>query len=206
VEDHIENQQQVLQILKDNLTMAHNRMKQQADQHRSERSFEVGDWVFLRLQPYKQMSLKQAKKDNKLSSKYYGPYKVLQKIGTMAYKLELPASSRAHPVFHVSCLKKVIGDKIPVQNIFPELDEEGKIILEPEAITNTRNHQLRNRSIQSISLNGGNYRLKIPLWKMSLLYRSIQSYSSVADNTCLKGRGMLSPNIGSLPLNWGILY
>jgi hypothetical protein len=49
VEDHIENQQQVLQILKDNLTMAHNRMKQQADQHRSERSFEVGDWVFLRL-------------------------------------------------------------------------------------------------------------------------------------------------------------
>jgi hypothetical protein len=138
VEDHIENQQQVLQILKDNLTMAHNRMKQQADQHRSERSFEVGDWVFLRLQPYKQMSLKQAKKDNKLSPKYYGPYKVLQKIGTMAYKLELPTSSRVHPVFHVSCLKKVIGDKIPVQTIFPKLDEEGKIILEPEAITDTR--------------------------------------------------------------------
>ena len=52
VEDHIENQQQVLQILKDNLTMAQNRMK-----HHSERSFEVGDWVFLILQPYKQMSL-----------------------------------------------------------------------------------------------------------------------------------------------------
>jgi hypothetical protein len=147
MEDHIENQQQVLQILKDNLTMAQNRMKQQADQHRSERSFEVGDWVFLRLQPYKQMSLKQAKKDNKLSPKYYGPYKVLQKIGTMAYKLELPASSRVHPVFHVSCLKKVIGDKIPVQTILPELDEEGKMILEPEAITDTRIRQLRNRSI-----------------------------------------------------------
>jgi hypothetical protein len=101
VEDHIENQQEVLQILKDNLTMAHNRMKQQEDQHRSERSFEVGDWVFLRLQPYKQMSLKKDKKDNKLSPKYYGPYKVLQNIGTMAYKLELPAPSRVHPVFHV---------------------------------------------------------------------------------------------------------
>jgi hypothetical protein len=147
LEDHIENQQQVLQILKDNLTMAQNRMKQQADQHRSEISFEVGDWVFLRLQAYKQMSLKQAKKDNKLSPKYYGPYKVLQKIGTIAYKLELPASSQVHPVFHVSFLKKVIGNKILVQTILKELDEEGKIILETEAITDTRIHQLRNRSI-----------------------------------------------------------
>ena len=62
-------------------------MKQQAYQHRSERSFEVGDWVFLILQPYKQMFLKQANKDKKLLPKYYGPYKVLQKIGTMKYKL-----------------------------------------------------------------------------------------------------------------------
>ena len=62
-------------------------------------------------------------------------------------KLELPASSRVHPVFHVSFLKKVIGDKIPVQTILKELDEEGKIILEPKSITDTRIHQLRNRSI-----------------------------------------------------------
>jgi hypothetical protein len=126
VEDHIKHQKQVLQILKDNLTMAQNLMKQQADQHRSERIFEVGDWVFLRLQPYKQMSLKQAKKDNKLSPKYYGPYKVLQKIGTMAYKLEFPASSRVHLVFHVSCLKKVIGDKIPVHLYFKNLTRKEK--------------------------------------------------------------------------------
>ena len=86
-------------------------MKQQADQHRSERNFDVRDWVFLQLQPYKQMSLKQAKKDNKLLPKYYGPYKVLQNIGAMAYKLELPASSRVQPIFHVSCLKKVIVEK-----------------------------------------------------------------------------------------------
>ena len=90
------------------------------------------------------MYLKQANKDNKLSPKYYGPYKVLQQIGTMAYKLELPASSRVPPVFHVSCLKKVISDKHLVQTIFPELDEEGKIILEPEAVTKTRTRQLRN--------------------------------------------------------------
>jgi hypothetical protein len=61
--------------------------------------------------------------------------------------LELPASSRVHPIFHVSFLKKVKGDKILVQTIFPELDEEGTIILDPEAITDTRIHQQRNRSI-----------------------------------------------------------
>ena len=93
MEDHIEHQQQVLQLLKDNLTLVQNQMKQQADQHHNKRSFDVGDWVFLRLQPYQQMSLKQAKKDNKLSPKYYGLYKVLQNISTMAYKLELLASS-----------------------------------------------------------------------------------------------------------------
>ena len=72
VEDHMKHQQEVLQLLKDNLNLAQNRMKQQANQHRSEQSFNVGDWVFLRLQRYKQMFLKNTKKDNKLSPKYYG--------------------------------------------------------------------------------------------------------------------------------------
>ena len=69
VEDHMEHQQQVLQLLKDILNLAQNWMKQQADQHHSEQSFNVGDWVFLRLQPYKQMSLKNTNKNNKLSPK-----------------------------------------------------------------------------------------------------------------------------------------
>ena len=62
VQDHLLHQQQVLSVLKENLAMAQNRMKQEADQHCSERNFEVGDWVFLRLQPYKQISMKQQKR------------------------------------------------------------------------------------------------------------------------------------------------
>ena len=165
VEDHIEHQQQVLQLLKDNLTLAQNRMKQQVDQHRSERSFYVGDWVFLRLQPYKQMSLKQAKKNNKLSPKYYGPYKVLQKIGTMAYKLEFPVASQVHPVFHVSGLNKVIGDKLLVQTILRELDEEGKIILEPEAVKETGTRQLQNRSISKYLIKWKNLPIEDSSWE-----------------------------------------
>eukprot|EP00253_Pinus_taeda_P033714 PITA_33714 len=189
VEHHIEHQEQVLQLLKDHLVLAQNRMKQQADQHRSERSFDVGDWVFLRIQPYKKMSLKQAKKDNKLSPKYYGPYKVLQKIGTMAYKLELPATSRLHPVFHVSCLKKVIGDKLPVQTIFPELDEEGKIILEPEEVTETRTRQLRNRSISEYLIKWKNLSTEDSTWEDGNFIHKHPELLKVEDNTFFKGEG-----------------
>ena len=111
------------------------------------------------------MSLKQAKKDNKLSPKYYGPYKVLQNIGTMAYKLELPASSRVHPVFHVSCLKKVIGENLPVQTVLPELDGEGKIILEPEAVMEKRTRQLRNRSISEYLIKWKNLPTEDSTWE-----------------------------------------
>jgi len=48
----------------------------------------------------------------------------------MTYKLELPASSQVHLVFHISCLNKVIGDKIPIQIVLPELGEGGKFIFE----------------------------------------------------------------------------
>ena len=73
MEYHIEHQQQFLQLVKVNLILAHNQMKQQKNQYRSERIFYVGDCVFLRLQPYKQISLNKSKKDNKLSPKYYDP-------------------------------------------------------------------------------------------------------------------------------------
>ena len=118
-----------------------------------------------RLQPYEQISLKQAKKDNKLSPKFYGPYKVLQEIGTVAYKLDLPASSRVHLVFHVSCLNKVIGENILVQIILPELDEEGKIIFELEVVTKTRTRQLRKRSISEYLIKWKNLPAEDSTWE-----------------------------------------
>ena len=129
--------------------MARNRMKQQADQHRFEHTFQVSDMVFLRLRPYKQSSLK-FKGRRKMAPKFYGPYKVLQKIGSVAYKLELPPSSRIHLVFHVSCLKKVIGTNFRAQTSLPKLDNEGSIILEPEAILNKCTRQLHSRSITEV--------------------------------------------------------
>ena len=64
----------------------------------------------------------------------------------MGYELELPPS-RVHPVFHVSCLKKVIIFKIITQTDLPKVDNEGSIILELEAILNRPTRLLHSRSI-----------------------------------------------------------
>ena len=79
VEDLLEHRQQVVGLLEHNLVAAQARMKQQADKHRSKREFEVGDWVFLRLQPFRQKSM--CKKLGKLSPKFYRPYKGDPKSG-----------------------------------------------------------------------------------------------------------------------------
>jgi hypothetical protein len=113
--------------------MAQNCMKQQADQGRSARQFAKGDQVFLRLQPYKKTSLK-AEHCQKLAPKFYGPYTVLKCVGQVVYQLALPNHSKLHPVFHVSCLKKVIGTRCQIQTNLPELVEEGSIWLQPEAV------------------------------------------------------------------------
>ena len=120
--------------------MARNRMKHQANRHRSESTFQVGDMVFLILQPYKQSFLK-LKGRHKLAPKFYGTYKVRKKLGFIAYKLELPPS-HGHQVFHVSCLKKVIGTNIRAQTVLLELDNEGSIIFNPETILNKSTLQL----------------------------------------------------------------
>ena len=118
---------------------------------------------------------------------------MLQNIGTMAYKLKLPASSRVHLVFHVSCLKKVIGDKIPVQTIFPELDEEGKIILESKSIIDTRICQLRNRSISEYLIKLRKLPAEDSTWEDESFIHKHPELLKHCENTCLKGRGMLSP-------------
>jgi len=124
-----------LATLKDNLAMAQNSMKQHVDQHHSEIAFEEGDQDFLCLQPYKQTSLNY-KGHKKLAPKFYGPYQVLHRIGLLAYKLALPPYSKIHRLFHVSCLKKVMGQHCRFQTTLHELDEEGTICLQPEVVLN----------------------------------------------------------------------
>lgn len=118
-------------------------MKLQADKNRSERSFTVGEFVYLKLQPYVQASLA-PRSHNKLCFKYFGPYKILEKIGSVAYKLELPAGSLVHPVFHISLLKAAV--KSPNQ-VSPQLPEIADALQVPEQILQRR---LQSRGSDSV--------------------------------------------------------
>lgn len=80
-------------------------MIEQANKHISDRQFQEGDWVDLKIQPYRQIILS-GSHFTKLSAMYYGPYQVLQKVGQATYKFSLPLQLLLHPTFHVSQLKR----------------------------------------------------------------------------------------------------
>jgi len=115
--DWLREREVMQNLVRQHLIRAQDRMKRQADKGRSERVFQVGDRVYLKLQPYVQSSLA-PRANQKLSFKFFGPYSVVERIGSVAYRLDLPPSALVHPVFHVSPLKQVIGNQ-PVSSSLP---------------------------------------------------------------------------------------
>lgn len=79
-------------------------MKKAADKHRREAKFQVGNKVFLKLQPYCLCSLV-SRPNEKLSPQFYGPYELLERIGQVAYRLLLHTTAKIHLVSHMSLLK-----------------------------------------------------------------------------------------------------
>ncbi|GJV24670.1 RNA-directed DNA polymerase, eukaryota [Tanacetum coccineum] len=127
----------MIQLLQFHLERAQNRMKTIADAKRTDREFEVGQWVYVKLQPHRQVTVRLGKYNN-LNPKYYGPFQILKRVGQVAYQLELPITSHIHPVFHVSQLKMYKGPIPNVTAILPQCNEEGDILSVPLEVLDRR--------------------------------------------------------------------
>jgi hypothetical protein len=95
-----------------------------ADMHMIECIFEVVDLIFLRLRPYRQSSLKKSGVE-KLKPRFYGPYRMIHWVGEVSCELEFLEGRKIHNVFHISFLKKVVGQFINTSEELPPLDEDG---------------------------------------------------------------------------------
>lgn len=141
-----QQREELMLRLKDNLLRAQNRIKKFADRLRSERSFQEGDMVYLKMQPYRQNAFG-LRGSLKLCAKFYGPFRILKRIGKVAYHLQLPEEAGIHPVFHVSQLKKHVGNLVvPLPNL-PLVDEDGNIKTEPVAVLARRVVPRRNEPV-----------------------------------------------------------
>lgn len=137
VDQQLNARDKLLRELRSNLHIAQNRMKQFADAKRRPEEFVEGDWVYLKLQPYRQHSIFK-RVNQKLTSRFFGPFKILKRIGPVAYKLELPAGAKIHPVFHVSLLRRRVGDTEVVHPTLPPYDDDGLPMLFLVAILQVR--------------------------------------------------------------------
>ncbi|GJU76863.1 putative reverse transcriptase domain-containing protein [Tanacetum coccineum] len=146
-----ETTEKIIQI-KHRLQASRDRQKCYADKRRKPLEFQVGDRVMLKVSPWK--GVIRFGKRGKLNPRYIGPFKILAKVGTVAYRLELPEKlSRVHSTFHVSNLKKCLSDEplaIPLDEI--HIDEKLHFIEEPVEIMDREVKRLKQSRIPIVKV------------------------------------------------------
>ena len=105
------------------------------------------------------------KGNRKLSPRFFGTYKVIQRVGQVAYKLELPVESKIHPVFHVSCLKKKIGKSITPFTELPTTREDGQLQLEPTSVLDRRVVLRNNHPVTQWLVRWSNSFMEDAMWE-----------------------------------------
>ncbi|GJY09613.1 putative reverse transcriptase domain-containing protein [Tanacetum coccineum] len=146
-----ETTEKIVQI-KNRLLTARSRQKRYADVRRKPMEFQVGDMVMLKVSPWK--GVISFGKHGKLSPRYIGPFKIIERIGPVAYKLELPDKlCGIHNTFHVSNLKKCLADEnlvIPLEEI--QLDDKLHFIEEPVEIVDREVKQIKQSRIPIVKV------------------------------------------------------
>ncbi|WVZ84812.1 LOW QUALITY PROTEIN: hypothetical protein U9M48_031799 [Paspalum notatum var. saurae] len=161
----IEDAEQQLRVVQENLKIAQSRQKSYADNRRRELNFKVDDFVYLKVSPMR--GVRRFNMKGKLAPRYIGPFKVLEKMGEVAYHLELPLSlSGVHDVFHVSQLKKCLRvreeqaplEDLNVQEDLTYTEHLVKILETSERIT-------RNKRIKMCRVQWSHHTEKEATWE-----------------------------------------
>ena len=132
-----------VKVIRDRLKIAQDRHKSYADNQMRDLEFQVGDQVFLRFG-----------KKGKLSSRYMGPYEIVEIIGEVSYRLRLPLElARIHDVFHVSMLRKYMEDLSHVLRDQPvELKKDLTYEERPVQIVDRKDQVLQNKVIPLVKV------------------------------------------------------
>ncbi|GJW57721.1 hypothetical protein Tco_0104452 [Tanacetum coccineum] len=139
-------------LIKQRMQAARHCQKSYADLKRKPMEFQVGDKVMVKVLPWK--GVVRFGKRGKLNPRYVGPFKVLERVGSVAYKLELPEElSRVHDTFHVSNLKKCYADEplaVPLDGL--HFDDKLQFVEEPVEIMDREVKQLRHSRVPIVKV------------------------------------------------------
>ncbi|KAD3640786.1 hypothetical protein E3N88_30009 [Mikania micrantha] len=159
-----ETNQRIDQI-RAHLKAAQDRQKSYADKRRRSIEFQVGDFVLLKVSPWK--GVIRFRKRGKLSPHFIGPFRIIAPIGNVAYRLELPEElSGIHDTFHVSYLRKCLADEsayVPLEDL--EIDDKLNYVEKPIAILDRQVKQLRNKSLNQVKVQWKNRRGSDATWE-----------------------------------------
>ncbi|CAL2238916.1 unnamed protein product [Prunus armeniaca] len=163
--DDVERTKEQVKIIRERLKAAQDRQKSYADNRRKDLQFEVGDWVFLKLSPWK--GIMRFGRRGKLSPRYIGPYKIVERVGPVAYRLAFPSDlSRLHDVFHVSMLRKYMSDPSHVLEEQPiELQEDLTYVEQPVQILDWKTQVLRSREIPLVKVLWRSHTVEEATWE-----------------------------------------
>ncbi|WVZ70419.1 hypothetical protein U9M48_019090 [Paspalum notatum var. saurae] len=163
--DIIQDAEQQLRIIQENLRVAQSRQRSYADIRRRDLSFKVDDHVYLKVSPMG--GIRRFNMKGKLAPRYIGPFKILEKKGEVAYRLELPPSlSGVHDVFHISQLKKCLRvpeEQAPLEGL--EVQEDLTYTEYPVKILDTSERSTRNKGIKMCRVQWSHHTEAEAIWE-----------------------------------------
>ena len=195
--DLVKDMEEKVQIIQQRLRAASDRQRSYANLKRKDIEYEVGDKVFLKVSQWKKI-LRFGRK-GKLSPRFIGPYKILERVGPIAYRLALPLKlAKLHDVFHVSMLRRYRSDPphiLPIQDI--QVQEDFTFKEEPKAILDREIKQLRNKQVPLVKVLWKHHGMEEATWEpestMREEYPQLFSSGNFEDEFYFKGRRIVTP-------------